>query len=683
VEGESGLLRVHHPDARPKFEAGRGAVIWPNGAKAILMPANDPERFRGPQFAAAWCDELGCGAVDKGANAPNAFGDPKSSEDARPPFSAGTPDPLIQRQALRASHRYWRAAGAHNPISPIYGGRMLNTDRIYLWCWDARPYPAFPGMSEVWSDAANYETGHWLNGRLGSAGADELLAAMAEDFGVEVSRIDAGAPLVRGLGVEAIASLRDASAGLVEALGLAVRDREDGIAWQRGDRRAVAGLSRDDLVVGDGPLLARKRGDPAEMTGRLALSYFDRDRDYQTASVLAISPRGERKGGVETGLVLDPGDARSVDEVELALPPSHMALEAGDMIAVEGVADGPFVVGAVRDGEVRRLSASAGGETVIGTISALARRVPQIRPPIAVMPVIAVAHLPARDGGTELVAAGFADPWPGAVSLREAGTGVELGVLTGRGALGELTQELPGGVQGVWDRSGAAYVRLYGGHLASAERDAVLASANRLAIRTDAGHWEVIGFERAELVAPSTYRLTGLLRGLDSTRGGAGGIGNRVMVLDRHCLRMATPQGSLGDTRSVRVFAGLRDAEGSELSVDVDIGAALPLAPVHPRAVRDAQTGDLALSWIRRSRIEGNAWTFGDVPLDFSPETYRVSILDGATVVRTMTVGGARAVYAAAEQIADFGALPARFAFAVEQVSPVLGPGHGAQGEFS
>lgn len=58
VEGESGLLRVHHPDHRPKFEAGRGAVIWPNGVKAILMPANDPERFRGPQFAAAWCDEL-------------------------------------------------------------------------------------------------------------------------------------------------------------------------------------------------------------------------------------------------------------------------------------------------------------------------------------------------------------------------------------------------------------------------------------------------------------------------------------------------------------------------------------------------------------------------------------------------------------------------------------------------
>lgn len=58
VEGLSGVLKVHPPGEQPRFEAGRGVVLWPNGAKAILMPANDPERFRGPQFAAAWCDEL-------------------------------------------------------------------------------------------------------------------------------------------------------------------------------------------------------------------------------------------------------------------------------------------------------------------------------------------------------------------------------------------------------------------------------------------------------------------------------------------------------------------------------------------------------------------------------------------------------------------------------------------------
>lgn len=57
VRGESGLLRVCPPERRPKLS---GATLrWPNGVEAQLLPAADPERFRGPQFAAAWCDEIG------------------------------------------------------------------------------------------------------------------------------------------------------------------------------------------------------------------------------------------------------------------------------------------------------------------------------------------------------------------------------------------------------------------------------------------------------------------------------------------------------------------------------------------------------------------------------------------------------------------------------------------------
>ena len=58
VEGVSGLLNVGLPKHRPRFDRGRNLLIWPNGTEAILMSASEPERFRGPQFAAAWCDEL-------------------------------------------------------------------------------------------------------------------------------------------------------------------------------------------------------------------------------------------------------------------------------------------------------------------------------------------------------------------------------------------------------------------------------------------------------------------------------------------------------------------------------------------------------------------------------------------------------------------------------------------------
>jgi phage terminase large subunit-like protein len=57
VDGVSGLMAVSPPWERPKLS---GATLqWPNGVTGTILGANDPERFRGPQFAAAWCDEVG------------------------------------------------------------------------------------------------------------------------------------------------------------------------------------------------------------------------------------------------------------------------------------------------------------------------------------------------------------------------------------------------------------------------------------------------------------------------------------------------------------------------------------------------------------------------------------------------------------------------------------------------
>ncbi|MDB5541082.1 MAG: Transfer Agent terminase protein [Devosia sp.] len=56
VKGPSGVLRVHPPEDRPLLRGNR--LIWSNGVEALILGASDPERFRGPQFAAAWCDEL-------------------------------------------------------------------------------------------------------------------------------------------------------------------------------------------------------------------------------------------------------------------------------------------------------------------------------------------------------------------------------------------------------------------------------------------------------------------------------------------------------------------------------------------------------------------------------------------------------------------------------------------------
>ncbi len=58
VFGESGILACSPPDRRPVWEATRKRLVWPNGAIAQVFSAHEPESLRGPQFDAAWVDEM-------------------------------------------------------------------------------------------------------------------------------------------------------------------------------------------------------------------------------------------------------------------------------------------------------------------------------------------------------------------------------------------------------------------------------------------------------------------------------------------------------------------------------------------------------------------------------------------------------------------------------------------------
>ena len=67
VFGDSGVMAVSPPDARPDWIAGRKQLQWPNGAMAQVYSAHDPESLRGPQFDALWADELAKWANGDGA----------------------------------------------------------------------------------------------------------------------------------------------------------------------------------------------------------------------------------------------------------------------------------------------------------------------------------------------------------------------------------------------------------------------------------------------------------------------------------------------------------------------------------------------------------------------------------------------------------------------------------------
>lgn len=58
VEGDSGILECSPRDFMPIYEPSKKKLTWPNGCRAFLFSAEDPDSLRGPQFHAAWSDEL-------------------------------------------------------------------------------------------------------------------------------------------------------------------------------------------------------------------------------------------------------------------------------------------------------------------------------------------------------------------------------------------------------------------------------------------------------------------------------------------------------------------------------------------------------------------------------------------------------------------------------------------------
>jgi phage terminase large subunit-like protein len=58
VEGPSGILATAPNWCRPDYEPNKRRITWPNGATALLFSAEEPERLRGPNLDALFCDEL-------------------------------------------------------------------------------------------------------------------------------------------------------------------------------------------------------------------------------------------------------------------------------------------------------------------------------------------------------------------------------------------------------------------------------------------------------------------------------------------------------------------------------------------------------------------------------------------------------------------------------------------------
>jgi len=89
--------------------------------------------------------------------------------------------------------------------------------------------------------------------------------------------------------------------------------------------------------------------------------------------------------------------------------------------------------------------------------------------------------------------------------------------------------------------------------------------------------------------------------------------------------------------------------------------------------------GDLTIRWTRRSRaLAADSWGAVELPVAEETEAYEVEILDGATVKQVLSATTTSAIYTAAQQTADWGALLApgdTLDIRIFQLSALIGRG--------
>ncbi len=713
----------HYADASDRAAQRRSPITdgacgkpWVFRAKDLVSWWSNPhvERSGGVETGASawvprskpiWLTEIGVPAVDKGPNGPNVFPDPKSSESAYPPFSRGTRDDLAQARTLEAILSRFDPAQrgfleAYNPVSPSYGGRMVDPANIFVWAWDARPFPAFPDFDAIWSDGPNWETGHWITGRIEGAPLDRLIVAILRDFGLGDPRAIPVDGFVDGYVIDRPMSARGAIEPLMRLFGVDAVASGGRISWRGRGGRAVMALTTDDLVLAEGePSLRLTRTQETELPQQVEIGYTEGEMDYRRAAVASrrLSGSSRREARADSAVITRRAEAQRLadswlqdlwaarESAEFELSPRRIELEPGDVVSLPTEA-GPKLhrVMRVADGQTRKVTARAVEPAIFETPGASFPRPVRRPPPVPGKPQAVVLDLPAAMGNPTPLQyiAVAADPWPGAVTVWRSGNGASFApcrILDLPAMIGRTQTALPPGPLWRWDRRTVLDVEISAGALSSIDDEAALTGGNLFAVQGPDGRWEILSAARAEMIGERSYRLSRFLRGLAGSEPDAARTvpaGAWIVRLDEAVAPLTTSLQELGQTWRYRIGPSDRDhADAAALEIAATVGgdALRPLSPVHIRARREAE--GIRIAWTRRARLDGDGWEALDVPLGEDAERYDIDILRNGDVVRSLASAGPSVLYPASQEDADFGVPRTELSVRIAQVSSVIGRG--------
>lgn len=147
-------------------------LLYDDGLGGGLIPHGNATSWAVQSKSIAFT-EYGFASTDRATNQPNVFFSFSAAASQTPFWSKWVPtggadqapiqNDVIQQLGLQAIYDYWFTDGNNQTSSG--GVVMLQKAFFSVWNWDARPFPAFPGVYTAFGDSVNWRVGFWINGK--------------------------------------------------------------------------------------------------------------------------------------------------------------------------------------------------------------------------------------------------------------------------------------------------------------------------------------------------------------------------------------------------------------------------------------------------------------------------------------------------------------------------------------
>ncbi len=289
---------------RVKYNDSRYA--WKNIEKWWSETHTNPDGSKTkwqPKMKKIWFTEYGFPSMNGCTNEPNVFVDKGSIESKYPRYSNGEVSFLSQKIAIEGTLKKWQSS------------EMV--EKMFLWAWDARPFPYFPNLCDVWADCHNWQTGHWIQGKLSQLNISDVLSDLLQKTGLKSDQFDTSnvKGLLSGYVINDQQPVRSIIKMLQSCYFFDVVEQDSKLKFVQKGRGVTTVIPIGEMVFSNNSKLANIS--QLDLNNKVNVVYFNRNFGYPIDVKYAELPKQGAAITVEIPLIMEEGEAQNIAEVLL------------------------------------------------------------------------------------------------------------------------------------------------------------------------------------------------------------------------------------------------------------------------------------------------------------------------------------------------------------------------------